>query len=79
MAVLRHLAAILPAADIRVSVMRQYTPDFAADCPHKNLRRRVTAFEYDSVLEEAARLGLTGFSQGKEAANRAFTPDFTGI
>lgn len=76
--VLRHLAAILPPADIRVSVMRQYTPDFAADCPHKNLRRRVTAFEYDSVLEEAARLGLTGFSQGKEAATRDFTPNFTG-
>ena len=77
-AVLRHIASILPVSDIRVSVMRQYTPDFAMDCPHKNLRRRVTEFEYASVLEEAARLGIVGFSQGKEAATRAYTPDFEG-
>ncbi len=76
MAVLRHIAGILPPADIRVSVMRQYTPDFAHDCPHKNLHRRVTEFEYTSVLDEAARLGLEGFSQGKDAADKAFTPDF---
>jgi putative pyruvate formate lyase activating enzyme len=77
-AVLGHIASILPVADIRVSVMRQYTPDFAMDCPHKNLRRRVTEFEYNSVLEEAARLGILGFSQGKDAATRAYTPDFRG-
>ena len=77
-AVLRHITSILPVSDIRVSVMRQYTPDFAMDCPHKNLRRRVTEFEYASVLEEAARLGIVGFSQGKEAATRAYTPDFEG-
>lgn len=76
MAVLRHIATIFPLADIRVSVMRQYTPDFAMDCPYKNLRRRVTDFEYTSVLDEAARLGLEGYSQGKDAADKAFTPDF---
>lgn len=77
-AVMRHIAGILPKSEIRVSVMRQYTPDFAKDCPHKNLHRRVTEFEYNSVLEEAASLGLTGFSQGKDAANKAYTPDFKG-
>ena len=76
MAVLRHIADILPADDIRISVMRQYTPDFATDCPHKNLHRRVTEFEYTSVLDETARLGLEGYSQGKDAASKAFTPDF---
>ncbi len=76
MAVLRHIADILPSAHIRVSIMRQYTPDFAMDCPHKNLRRRVTDFEYTSVLDEAARLGLDGYSQGKDAADKVFTPDF---
>ena len=75
-AVLRHIASILPVADIRVSVMRQYTPDFAMDSPYKNLRRRVTAFEYDSVMAEAAALGILGFSQGKEAATKAYTPPF---
>ena len=76
MAVLRHIADILPADDIRISVMHQYTPDFAMDCPHKNLHRRVTEFEYTSVLDETARLGLEGYSQGKDAASKAFTPDF---
>ena len=75
-AVLRHLASILPISDIRVSVMRQYTPDFAMDCPHKNLRRRVTEFEYDSVLTQADELGIVGYRQGKDAAQRAYTPDF---
>lgn len=78
MNVLRHIASILPVEDIRVSVMRQYTPDFAADAPYKNLRRRVTDFEYTSVLEEADRLGIIGFSQGKDAATKAYTPDFEG-
>ena len=78
MNVLRHIASILPPAEIRISVMRQYTPDFAADAPYKNLHRRVTDFEYTSVLDEAARLGLVGFSQGKDAATKAYTPDFEG-
>lgn len=78
MNVLRHIASILPPAEFRISVMRQYTPDFAADAPYKNLHRRVTDFEYTSVLDEAARLGLVGFSQGKDAATKAYTPDFEG-
>lgn len=75
-AVLRHLASILPVTDVRVSVMRQYTPDFAMDCPHKNLHRRLTEFEYDSVLTVADELGIVGYRQGKNAAQRAYTPDF---
>ncbi len=80
-AVLRHLANILPVADIRLSIMRQYTPDFAMDTPHKNLHRRLTDFEYNSVLSEADRLGFRGYTQGKDAADKAYTPDFdvTGI
>ena len=78
MAVLGRIASILPPGDIRISVMQQYTPDFAADAPYKNLHRRVTDFEYTSVLDEAARLGLMGFSQGKDAATKAYTPDFEG-
>ena len=78
MAVLGHIASILPPEDIRVSVMRQYTPEFATDAPYKNLHRRVTDFEYTSVLDEANRLGLKGFSQGKDAATKAYTPNFEG-
>lgn len=76
MAVMRRIAEILPAEHIRISVMRQYTPDFAMDTPYKNLHRRVTDFEYASVVAEAERLGLEGYMQGKDAADRAYTPDF---
>ena len=73
---LEVLADLLPLGDIRVSIMRQYTPDFAMDTPYPNLRRRVTDFEYESVLDAADRLGIVGYRQGKDAADRAFTPDF---
>ena len=75
-AVLELLAKTLPVADVRLSLMRQYTPDFAPKTAPKSLLRRVTAFEYDTVLEKATSLGFTGFSQDKSAATAAFTPDF---
>lgn len=75
-AVMEHLASILPVQDVRMSVMWQYTPDFALDQPYKNLRRRVTEFEYRTVLQKAYELGFVGFCQGRDAANKAFTPSF---
>ena len=92
MEVLRRAASVVNPADVRLSLMRQYTPDFLAEyldevpaeslssCPAggipKALLRRVTAFEYASVLEEAVRLGFDGYTQEKESAVRHFTPDF---
>ena len=81
-AVVRRIAEILPKNDILISVMSQYTPDFASDVDFKELHRRVTRFEYDSVLQEVQRLGLSGFSQAKESASGVYTPDFkenTGV
>lgn len=75
-AVLRELAAMLPVSDIRLSLMAQYTPDFAKDCPHANLHRRVTTFEYTSVLRVADELGFDGYMQSPEAATAAYTPEF---
>ncbi|MBQ9802250.1 MAG: radical SAM protein [Clostridia bacterium] len=75
-AVLDTVAATVPAADIRLSLMRQYTPDFAPRTAPKNLLRRTTTFEYEQVLKHALALGFEGFTQGKEAATAAFTPDF---
>lgn len=74
--VVRHLAEILPADGFKLSLMRQYTPEFARHTPYKNLHRRLTDFEYQSVVEEALRLGLDGYTQGKDSATAAFTPDF---
>ena len=75
-AVLNALAKMLPVSDILLSLMRQYTPDFAPQSAPKHLLRRVTTFEYQQALLEAERLGFTGFTQGKDAASAAFTPNF---
>ena len=75
-AVLKYISEMLPASEITLSLMRQYTPDFAdADAP-KNLHRRLTSFEYDDILEYALSLGFDGFSQEKGSANQSFTPKF---
>lgn len=75
-AVLSALSELLPVGEVTLSLMRQYTPDFAdADAP-KNLHRRVTSFEYDDVLAFAESLGFSGYSQAKESAKKDFTPKF---
>ena len=78
MAVLERIAEILPKDKILVSVMSQYTPDFAikADTKYKELRRTVTSFEYASVTNKAIELGLDGFFQEKGSATTDYTPDF---
>ena len=74
-AALRLIADTVPVDDVLLALMRQYTPEFAPE--HiKELRRRVTSFEYNYVLDVATSLGFNGFSQDKESAQTIFTPDF---
>ena len=75
-AVLDTLCRILPKDKFKLSLMSQYTPVFAADCEFKNLHRKVTTFEYNSVLEHAIALGLDGYFQNRASATSAYTPDF---
>ena len=75
-AVLKYISEILPVEDVTLSLMRQYTPDFANENAPKNLKRRLTSFEYDDVLNYAISLGFDGFSQDKESAKKDFTPKF---
>lgn len=75
-AVLKYISEILPTEDVTLSLMRQYTPDFANENAPKNLKRRLTSFEYDDVLNYAISLGFDGFSQDKESAKKDFTPKF---
>ena len=60
-----------------LSLLSQYTPDFAADAPFPELHRRLTSFEYRSVLDAADRLGFEGYRQTKDSAAASYTPDFT--
>jgi len=75
--VLRRLAERVPPHEIRLSLMSQYTPEFALDTPYRELHRRVTRFEYESVLAEASRLGFDGYCQQRSAASAAYTPNFS--
>ena len=74
--VLNALAQRFGVRAFLLSLMSQYTPDFAMDCPYTELRRRLTTFEYQSVAGEAERLGFDGCLQSRSAADAAYTPDF---
>lgn len=69
------LAGLVPVNDIRLSLMGQYTPDFYGG-EDKLLKRRITSFEYNSVLEHAISLGFDGFFQERGSADKKYTPDF---
>ncbi|MBE7023972.1 MAG: radical SAM protein [Ruminococcaceae bacterium] len=64
-----------------LSLMSQYTPNGQlSDFPELN--RRVTSFEYNSVVDEALRLGFdTAYVQEKSSAKEEYTPpfDLTGL
>jgi putative pyruvate formate lyase activating enzyme len=75
-ACLRRLAEILPVAEVRLSLMSQYTPDFYKG-DDKNLLRRLTTFEYESVRTEALRLGFDGYMQAPSSASAEYTPEFS--
>ena len=78
--VLRQLAAKYGVDSVRLSLMSQYTPDFYIEsgCPDgfKNLSRRVTSFEYDSVMKIAIELGFEGYFQQISSADKKYTPKF---
>ena len=73
---LNTLAKAVPPNKILLSVMSQYTPDFALDSPYENLHRRLTSFEYNSVVDHASSLGFNGFAQSRSSASTSYTPDF---
>ena len=74
--IMEELAGLLPADGVRLSLMRQFTPDFVDKEKFPELARRVTSYEYDSVVRKALELGFDGYIQDKESANAVYTPDF---
>lgn len=75
---LSRLAELINPADVLLSVMSQYTPDFALDSKYTELHRRITSFEYDFVCNKASELGFLGFTQARESASKIYTPSFDG-
>ena len=77
---LQWISDTFPAEEIRVSLMRQYTPcGDLSSCPE--LGRTLYSVEYSSVLRFAESLGLPGYQQGKGCETLKMTPafDFTGV
>ena len=62
---------------IQLSLMRQYTPLYrAAEFPP--LHRRLTTFEYESVVDAVREIGMTRvYVQGAEAVGEEYVPEFT--
>lgn len=59
-----------------VSLMSQYTPAFHSD-KHKEINRKITTFEYESVAECCLELGLdNGYVQERTSAEKEYTPPF---
>lgn len=75
-AVLHKIADTVPVGGVRISLMSQYTPEFAAQCAYANLHRRVTSFEYDDVVKQAVSLGFEGYFQRRSSATERYTPLF---
>lgn len=63
---------------VQISLMSQYTPMHEAQ-EHPPLGRRLTTFEYQSVVEHALALGLTRvYVQERRAASEEYVPCFDG-
>ena len=61
---------------IFISLMNQYTPLFRAN-EHKKISRTLTTFEYNSVVNYAADLGIKNcFVQEGKTADTKFVPNF---
>ena len=74
-ALMQEMARCFPAHKWLLSLMSQYTP-FGKASAFPEISRRLTSFEYDSVLKEALRLGLRGYMQEKSSAREEYTPPF---
>ncbi len=80
MAVLRKIASIVDPTKIRLSLMAQYTPEFLPEKrendPYRQIRRKITTYEYEKVADLARELGFDGYMQERSSATKRFTPDF---
>lgn len=66
------LAETFAQDEILLSLMAQYTPNGAEGAPS----RRITTFEYQSVLEAVEATGFDGYCQSPDSAKSEYTPSF---
>ncbi|MEG2074839.1 MAG: radical SAM protein, partial [Angelakisella sp.] len=61
--------------EVTMSLMSQYTPQYYKG-ERKELRRPITSYEYNKIVNLAADLGIHGFMQERSSAKTSYTPDF---
>lgn len=71
-AAVKRLAETFGKDELLLSLMAQYTPNGAEGAPS----RRLTTFEYQSVLEAVETAGFEGYCQSPDSAKREYTPSF---
>lgn len=73
---LQYLAEHFNKEDYILSLMSQFTPHYKCR-EHKEINRLVTGYEYNTVVNEALRLGLDQtYIQDKSSAKEEYTPPF---
>lgn len=74
--ILNELARRFDSDNYILSLMSQFTPHFKCS-EYKEINRRITSFEYDSVVKEAVRLGLDNtYIQDRTSVGEEYTPPF---
>lgn len=76
MKIIKWISENLEKDKYLISIMSQYSPCYKS-CDYAEINRKVTTFEYNSVIDEAIRLGVEcGYMQDKKSASLEYTPDF---
>lgn len=74
-AIFEDIAKDFDTSSFVLSLMSQYTHDFCDDS-FPELKRRLTTFEYNSVLSRVCELGYSGYMQDFSSSTASYTPDF---
>ncbi|MGN0632698.1 MAG: radical SAM protein [Oscillospiraceae bacterium] len=61
--------------ELLISLMCQYTPVYKSSM-HKEINRKLSAFEYKSVLKVLEKSGFDGFTQQRDSASTDYIPEF---
>ena len=74
--ILRRISKRFDRESYILSLMSQFTPYYKCD-EYREINRRVTSFEYDSVVDEAIRLGIDNtYIQDRNSSGKEYTPEF---
>lgn len=74
-ALIRRLREEFSPDQLLLSLMCQYTPMHKAQ-EHREINRRLSAFEYESVVKEVEAAGFDGFLQERSSAKEEYVPQF---